>query len=44
MPNHHDLAYLIWQIAALLRGTYRPPQYERVMLPVTVAMGAAHAD
>ena len=36
MPDHHDLANLIWQIADLLRGPYRPPQYERVMLPMTV--------
>ena len=36
MPSHHDLATLIWQIADLLRGPYRPPQYERVMLPMTV--------
>ena len=36
MPNHHELATLIWQIADLLRGPYRPPQYERVMLPMTV--------
>ena len=36
MPNHHDLSNLIWQIADLLRGPYRPPQYERVMLPMTV--------
>ncbi len=34
--NHHDLANLIWQIADLLRSPYRPPQYERVMLPMTV--------
>lgn len=34
MPNDH--ANLIWQIADLLRGPYRPPQYERVMLPMTV--------
>ena len=27
---------MIWQIADLLRGPYRPPQYERVMLPMTV--------
>ena len=26
----------IWQIADLLRGPYRPPQYERVMLPMVV--------
>jgi len=36
MPSHHDHANLIWQIADLLRGPYRPPQYERVMLPMTV--------
>ncbi len=36
MPNHQDLAGFIWQIADLLRGPYRPPQYERVMLPMTV--------
>jgi len=36
MPNHHELAQFIWQIADLLRGPYRPPQYERVMLPMTV--------
>lgn len=26
----------IWEIANLLRGPYRPPQYRRVMLPLTV--------
>ena len=36
MPDHHHFANLIWQIADLLRGPYRPPQYERVMLPMTV--------
>jgi len=36
MTNHHEHATLIWQIADLLRGPYRPPQYERVMLPMTV--------
>ena len=36
MPDHNQLANLIWQIADLLRGPYRPPQYERVMLPMTV--------
>ncbi len=36
MPDHSHLANLIWQIADLLRGPYRPPQYERVMLPMTV--------
>jgi len=36
MASHSDLANLIWQIANLLRGPYRPPQYERVMLPLVV--------
>ena len=35
-PDHNYFANLIWQIADLLRGPYRPPQYERVMLPMTV--------
>src|SRR5205807_5084725 len=34
--THQDIANFIWQIADLLRGPYRPPQYERVMLPMTV--------
>lgn len=36
MTDHHYYANFIWQIADLLRGPYRPPQYERVMLPLTV--------
>ena len=36
MADRMDFANLIWQIADLLRGPYRPPQYERVMLPMTV--------
>lgn len=36
MATHHELANFIWQIADLLRGPYRPPQYERVMLPLTI--------
>ena len=36
MHDHNYFAGLIWQIADLLRGPYRPPQYERVMLPMTV--------
>ena len=36
MADRIDFANLIWQIADLLRGPYRPPQYERVMLPMTV--------
>lgn len=36
MTNHRQLSNFIWAIADLLRGPYRPPQYERVMLPLTV--------
>ena len=36
MSDHSTFANLIWQIADLLRGPYRPWQYERVMLPMTV--------
>ena len=36
MDDRIDFANLILQIAGLLRGPYRPPQYERVMLPMTV--------
>jgi type I restriction enzyme M protein len=36
VATHQDLSAFIWQIAGLLRGPYRPPQYERVMLPMTV--------
>jgi len=31
--KHSDL---VWAIANLLRGPYRPPQYRRVMIPLTV--------
>jgi len=31
-----ELASFIWSVADLIRGPYRPPQYERVMLPMTV--------
>lgn len=34
--DHNSFVNLIWQIADLLRGPYRPPQYERMMLPMTV--------
>ena len=30
MSDHSCFANLIWQIADLLRGPYRPPQYERM--------------
>lgn len=36
VADHNSFSNLIWQIADLLRGPYRPPQYERVMLPMTV--------
>ena len=34
--SFQSLANFIWSVADLLRGPYRPPQYERVMLPLTV--------
>ena len=36
MADYQQLSNFIWQVADLLRGPYRPPQYERVMLPLTV--------
>jgi type I restriction enzyme M protein len=36
MSNHQEHINFIWQIADLLREPYRPPQYERVMLPMTI--------
>src|SRR5690606_7072218 len=36
MTTHQQHIKFIWSIADLLRGPYRPPQYERVMLPMTV--------
>lgn len=36
MSKSHELSNFIWSIADLLRGPYRPPQYERVMLPLVV--------
>jgi type I restriction enzyme M protein len=36
MPDFHYYSNFIWDIADLLRGPYRPPQYERVMLPLIV--------
>ncbi len=36
MSKSHELSNFIWGIADLLRGPYRPPQYERVMLPLVV--------
>jgi type I restriction enzyme M protein len=36
MADQQQLSNFIWQVADLLRGPYRPPQYERVMLPLTV--------
>ena len=34
--NFQQLSNFIWSVADLLRGPYRPSQYERVMLPLTV--------
>ncbi len=35
-PKVQSLSNFIWSVADLLRGPYRPPQYERVMLPMVV--------
>lgn len=34
--KHPELVGFIWSVADKLRGPYRPPQYRRVMLPMTV--------
>ena len=36
MSKPHDLSNFMGSIADLLRGPYRPPQYEPVMLPLVV--------
>ncbi len=37
MTNYADrLVSFIWDVADLLRGPYRPPEYRKVMLPMTV--------
>lgn len=34
--GHSEIVGFIWNIANKLRGPYRPPQYRKVMLPMTV--------
>jgi type I restriction enzyme M protein len=36
LNGHQEIVGLIWNIANKLRGPYRPPQYRKVMLPLTV--------
>lgn len=36
IAKQQELVNFIWSIANLLRGTYRPPQYRRVMIPMIV--------
>jgi type I restriction enzyme M protein len=36
MNNFADKVSFIWSVADLLRGPYKPPQYGRVILPLTV--------
>ncbi|AUX62361.1 type I restriction-modification system subunit M [Simonsiella muelleri] len=48
-PHHSTLVSILWNIANGLRGTYRPPQYRKVMLPLIVlarfdAILANHTD
>ena len=35
-PHHSQLIAILWNVANGLRGTYRPPQYRKVMLPLIV--------
>ena len=41
--SFQQLAHFIWSVAELLGGPYRPPQYERVMLPPTAWLDAVQA-
>jgi len=34
--NFADKVSFIWSVADLLRGPYKPPQYGRFILPLTV--------
>ena len=36
MKNFNDKVNLIWEIADLLRGDYKPREYVDVILPMTV--------
>ena len=36
IQTHDELKAKIWEIANLLRGPYRPPQYRLVMLPMVI--------
>ena len=36
IAKQQELVNFIWGISNLLRGTYRPPQYRRVMIPLIV--------
>ncbi len=36
LNGHQEIVGFIWNIANKLRGPYRPPQYRKVMLPMTV--------
>lgn len=47
--QHGKIVGLVWSIANIIRGPYRPPQYRRVMLPLIVlgrfdAILAPYAD
>ena len=47
--QHSKIVGLVWNIANIIRGPYRPPQYRRVMLPLIVlgrfdAILAPHTD
>jgi hypothetical protein len=36
VASHHELSNFIWRIADLLRRPYHQPQYEPIVLPMTV--------
>ncbi|MFB2622701.1 type I restriction-modification system subunit M N-terminal domain-containing protein [Methanothermobacter marburgensis] len=36
MENHQDIVSFIWDIADLLRDTYKRNEYQKVILPFTV--------
>ena len=40
LSNYADtLVSFIWDVADLLRGPYRPPEYRKVMLPMLAVVG-----
>ncbi len=44
MNNPGELVNFIWNVADLLRGPYKPHEYGRVILPMTVLAGSTASD